>query len=90
MNQQKIKEIQQQFMEFQKSISETTVSQNQEVSVVINGNIEIVSLTYDNTLSPQRLNELLIETINKGIKTTSLKVSDALKIANQQMMTASQ
>lgn len=78
MDPKKIKEMQEIFLQFQKTISETVSSPNNEICVTFNGNIEITQLVIDKNVPENLLNQLLIETINKGIKNTSVKIQGAL------------
>jgi len=83
MTQQQIKEIENKFLEMQSQINETVISNNGEVIVVFNGNIQITNLSINGNV--EQLNALLIETINKGIKQVSEKIKANMLLIQQQM-----
>jgi DNA-binding protein YbaB len=73
MNSVKQQQLQTQWATEQKNIRETIESPNKEISITINGNVEIISLKIQDNLHPEILESLLISFLNLGIKSVSLK-----------------
>jgi DNA-binding protein YbaB len=84
MDSQKMQEIQEKFKLMQLQIQEMVASNNGEVIVVFNGNMQITSLSINGNAA--QLNALLIETINKGIKQVSEKIKNNMLLIQQQML----
>ena len=85
MNQEKIIELQKKFVEIRNAISEKSVSENGDVSVTFNGNLEITSLQFNSQMKYETVNPILISTINKGIKQTSAKIQQAMQALQKDM-----
>ena len=85
MNPQQVKQIQEKFLQMQSQIQETVVSADGEITVVFNGNVQIINLTVSGNKSIEQLQPVLIETINKGIITVSEKIKNAMLLLQQQM-----
>ena len=74
MNQDNIRRLQEEVQKLQQSLSETVSSENSEVTVVINGNLQLTALTIKPGAA--EITPLIIDTINRGIK----KISETLKV----------
>lgn len=85
MNPQKIKEAQEKFMQLQKNIQETVTSTNGEIVATFDGNVQITKLSIADGLQPSTIQPLLIETINKGIKSVSEKIKAAMMALQREM-----
>lgn len=85
MNTQKINFFQQKLLDRQKAISETTTSSNGEVQVSFNGSIEITELIINANMSDEETKRILIETINQGIKQTTLKINEVVKTLSMEI-----
>ena len=86
MNPQRLAEFQQKLTHYQQTLSETIKSPNYEVVVIFNGAIEIIQLQINVSSTDPLYNKLLVDTINKGIKTVSLKVNEGVKIISLEMI----
>lgn len=80
-----MKLLQEEVQKLQKSISETVSSENLEVTVVMNGNIQITSLSIRPDVEIPEITPLLIETINRGIKKTSESLKHNIVILQQKI-----
>lgn len=78
MKYNKIQEMQNAFLKFRDELKEQVTSKNNEVSVTINGKLEIIELKIDTTVATDKIEHLLVESINLGIKCVSLKIQNKL------------
>ena len=86
MNPQQLTEAQQKFFEFQKNLTETVVSPNNEITISFNGLLEVTSLVIDPSLQQEAVTPLLISAFNRGIKNTSQKIQAAVQELQKQML----
>jgi DNA-binding protein YbaB len=73
-----IQEMQKAFIKFRDELKEHVITPNKEVSLIINGKLEIIELQIDATVPKGKIESLLIESINLGIKSVSLKIQNKL------------
>ncbi len=78
MKYNKIQEMQKAFLKYRDELHEHVSSPNKEISVVINGKLEITELHIEQSLPKEQIERLLIESINLGIKSISLKIQNRL------------
>lgn len=78
MKYNKIQEMQKAFLKFRDELNEQVITPNKEVSLTINGKLEIIELQIDITICKEKIESLLIESINLGIKSVSLKIQNKL------------
>jgi DNA-binding protein YbaB len=81
----KIKEAQEKFITFQKNLRETVISENNEISVTLDGDVQITSLKIAPGIDLDILENLLINTINNGIKSISRRMQERLMLLQQDM-----
>jgi DNA-binding protein YbaB len=81
----KIKEAQEKFITFQKNLRETVISENNEISVTLDGDVQITSLKIASGIDLDILENLLINTINNGIKSISRRMQERLMLLQQDM-----
>jgi len=77
-------ELQKQWLEIQRGITETVNSENEEVSITFNGFVEIISLKIKPDLELDKIEELLTTTLNKGIKSVSQKAQNTFLLFQKQ------
>jgi DNA-binding protein YbaB len=65
-------------LRFQKETKEVTYSSLKEISITINGSMEILEITIAENIDKQRLEQLLKEAINTAIKSMALKLNNEI------------
>ncbi len=67
-----------QILRFQRETKERTQSSHNEVSVTINGSMELLEITIAENIGEQRLELLLKEVINTAIKSMAQKLNNEI------------
>ena len=70
--------MQRAFLKFRDELKEHVVTPNKEVTLTINGKLEVIDLQIDTTVQKDKIERLLIESINIAIKSVSLKIQNKL------------